>query len=1396
MKILTKKEIMIFITFFIVYSFFVHWVGWVENSQFDLTRSIVEEGRFEIDSYANNTGDRAVYGEHYYSNKVPGVSFLSVPIYVGWKLIYNSIILNSFMENSRINNYIINTFSGVPIVTYINPGFFVLTSMILVTIFTSSLFSALTVVLIYKISRYFTRNEKHRLLITIIYGLGTLAFPYATVFYTHATGTFFAFLAFYLLFKIKKEKIEDNKYLFLAGLSIGFAVVSDYSVTLIFLGLLLLTNSFRRYKLFLFILGSLVGIIPLLLYNFFIFGNPLELTINYSDSNIFPPITQVTLPNLYIILRLLVFPYRGLFFYYPILALSLVGLFYMYKKYKTESLFISFIFISFLIAFSMLFVWWGGTAFGPRYLLPVIPFLMIPLLYAFEKTNFKIISFLLLISIFTNVLGLQTWENLIVEPNDIKISSEYKERVNTLQLLNNPLYDYYLPLFIENGPRSRIFENLISGDYNVDIRDNPLSKMEAFPKSRIPLFSLPFLGIVFLKLRFLSLLPLAIILFLIWRREISAIFRTYLPEKQRLLILFFVPIVFIIFFVGTTKDPMYDKNWYMDELHENITYNFMSQNATILMFNWDEYPTRLNFIVNSYYKLRTLDVFVNDGVIGSYSVATTGNKFATPLVYLKPGMNTIKFHSKEGCDFVFEIADNTDPRCLSFAFSNISKEIVKDVIIQTDVMHENNWYDVEELSGHSWRWMSQNATISVFNTGAETKDASLNFTAWSYYKPRTLDVLVNGQHLASYVIPKDRKENITLDLQLEPEDNTILFQSKEGCDVPEEKERSGDGRCLSFAFADVEPTKINLLQVFFDSMKGQDYLIIFVIIMSIVFLSISKMDAYTAATSKFHRHLLIISIYFILTMLMTYPVVLSFGTRIAGDGGDGWQNIWNLWWVKKSLLSPELNLHYTYYQFYPTGTSLAFHTLTLFNSILSVPLQYFFNLVTAYNILLLMSFVLAGWGMFLLVNYLVGDKGVAFISGFAFAFSPYHFAQALGHLNLASIQWIPLYVLFLIRMTKEKGKNNSILAGFFLVLISLSDWQYMVYSLIFTLFYLAYNSGKIFNRIFATRFILFLSVFAVSVLPFSYPLITEFFSSSYMKSSLSFGFSLVRINYYLTPSQLHPVFGDFVKGRGVYPPNLSDSTVFIGYTILLIAALSLATNFQRVKFWFYSALMFFVLSLHPQMVVFGKSVVSPLYFLFHEFFPFFSVITNTGRFSLMVLFSVIVIFAFGLKELTKDFERSSNKFLNRKTILLITSFLVAFEFISLPYPTTNANVPDFLYGMSEDNNTYTVIDIPPLSNSPALYLQTVHQKNILGGYVSRTSPSSLEQLEEINQKLNSKDVESVFSIIEKHNIKYAILYKQRSSDNNIDLRDFLTLIPTFKAYENDEIVIYEIRRMG
>ena len=127
---------------------------------------------------------------------------------------------------------------------------------------------------------------------------------------------------------------------------------------------------------------------------------------------------------------------------------------------------------------------------------------------------------------------------------------------------------------------------------------------------------------------------------------------------------------------------------------------------------------------------------------------------------------------------------------------------------------------------------------------------------------------------------------------------------------------------------------------------------------------------------RWQIHLLVLVAYTLFALALTWPLVVHFGSHVPGDGADDPPLTWNLWWVQHALLQLGDNPFDCHYMFYPLGINLAFYTLTVLNGLLSIPLQAVLGLIPATNLLLLSSFILGGYGAFLLASYmLLGRPG-------------------------------------------------------------------------------------------------------------------------------------------------------------------------------------------------------------------------------------------------------------------------------------------------------------------------------------------------------------------------------------------------------------------------------------
>jgi len=181
--------------------------------------------------------------------------------------------------------------------------------------------------------------------------------------------------------------------------------------------------------------------------------------------------------------------------------------------------------------------------------------------------------------------------------------------------------------------------------------------------------------------------------------------------------------------------------------------------------------------------------------------------------------------------------------------------------------------------------------------------------------------------------------------------------------------------------------------------------------------------------------LLVVGLYLGLTLVLTYPLVTHLTTHVPGNvtgALDEYGFLWNMWWFKHSIFDLRTNPLYSSFLFYPLGISLVLYGYQLQNALLSVPWQPFLSLAAINNILLVLTLTLSGYGTFLLLRYLLSTEKdtaqhselikmiAAFLGGTAYAFAASRFVYlALGHYNFVSSQWIPFYVLFLIKALRQ-----------------------------------------------------------------------------------------------------------------------------------------------------------------------------------------------------------------------------------------------------------------------------------------------------------------------------------------------------------------------------------------
>ncbi|MHB1416488.1 MAG: hypothetical protein ACYC1C_14670, partial [Chloroflexota bacterium] len=346
-------EILLFLGLLSIYSYFIQSPGPNGLSRLDLVLSVAERGTMTIDAYQSNTVDKGYFAGHYYSDKPIGISMFSLPAYL--------IIRSAFVDlglwplNLQMIVYLLNlVVVAVP--------------------------SALLGVLVYRMTWHMGVARLPALVGAVAFGLGTLVFPFAVLYFGHATSAFFGFAAFYALF-VATRRQDSGRWVALAGALVGAAVITEYPLVIV--GAVLLVYLLVRLRtwrnLALYVLGGLPFALVLGLYNYVNFDSPFSLSYEHVYLQQFAGMHQgifgLTAPSGAVVMDLL-FSGKGLLTYSPFLILAPLGAFALLRqpRWRPEALVLTAVVVLFLTYNSAYFLPFGGWTPGPRFLVPMLPF--------------------------------------------------------------------------------------------------------------------------------------------------------------------------------------------------------------------------------------------------------------------------------------------------------------------------------------------------------------------------------------------------------------------------------------------------------------------------------------------------------------------------------------------------------------------------------------------------------------------------------------------------------------------------------------------------------------------------------------------------------------------------------------------------------------------------------------------------------------------------------------------------------------------------------------------------------------------------------------------------------------------------------------------------------------
>ena len=530
-------------------------------------------------------------------------------------------------------------------------------------------------------------------------------------------------------------------------------------------------------------------------------------------------------------------------------------------------------------------------------------------------------------------------------------------------------------------------------------------------------------------------------------------------------------------------------------------------------------------------------------------------------------------------------------------------------------------------------------------------------------------------------------------------------------------------------------------------------------------------------------HFLVLVLYLALTALFLFPLPFQLTDHVP-DWGDPLENAWVLAWNAHQLTGDPLQI-YQANIYYPFPNALAFSESQFASSVLALPI--FFaggNAILAYNFVFCAAFVFMAFNTYLLAYDVTRQRAAAILAGMAFAFWSYPLNH-LSHLNLVTLQYIPL-VFFALR--RALGRANLKFALLFVIAFTaqaLSSWYAALMTSLGIVVYVLYALGARRGEL-NPRAMLHLALVSLPAL-----LLIVLIALPYFQVNRAFGLerSLDDAQIFsATPSTFLTVAPQNRFYANWLPHNNADA-LFPGFVVLILALVGLVNRRVRERWAWLAMVIFFAL------IAFGPA--SPLYRALHEYLPGLQGTRAPARFFVMGMLGLSVLAAFGL-------QFQAQKFSARVVTALSIGacVIIALEFFSAPISVvpieTGEKIPPVYRWLAQQPQA-NYIEMPLRGGdveflARAMYFSTIHWHATPLGYGSFAPAQMQDVINGLNGEIEPPATRSI-NLLREYNVRYWIFHSDKYTDDEWGkISAALSQVEGVRAVWNDgQDFVYEIQ---
>lgn len=455
----------------------------------------------------------------------------------------------------------------------------------------------------------------------------------------------------------------------------------------------------------------------------------------------------------------------------------------------------------------------------------------------------------------------------------------------------------------------------------------------------------------------------------------------------------------------------------------------------------------------------------------------------------------------------------------------------------------------------------------------------------------------------------------------------------------------------------------------------------------------------------------VLLLFALLTVIAARNIVVDLDGVIIGKDNDVYINPWADWWTYQALTEPDVSLWRSDLMYYPIGADLIYHSFSHLNTAVSLGLRPLVGTLPAYNITILLNYILAGWSMYHLGRYMTGSSIAGILAGIVFAFNSHNLYQS-AHPVLVSVWCFPWMTLYFIRAVRENSVKLALTAAVF-VFLGAATSTILIILMVFWmgLLVLYMFLSKQYPRPPWKILLAFGLASGLLILPTVFPLLMDAIGDS-------------NSNFIIDPER--SVRTDMATFFIPHWYAWLIRGIYLGIMPFFLTMLAIGRQRIQSRLWLMLTLVAYLFAIGPEPIMFGYEFD----FVLPWVLPIAPVLRNMYRMMILMSLGLAMLTAYGWMGLKQSVGESTKRIM---VAAVLVGAMIFVEYTAVPFRSTPATVSEFYSEYLQDVPNDVAIAILPTGRQQDkryMYYQTIHKHPMTGGVISRAGENVFQFITE------------------------------------------------------------------